>query len=186
MPDAFDQLGLPPRFDLTAAQVRAAYLARATAVHPDHAGGGASGAALPGALDGDSARLNHARATLADPEQRAEALLARLGGPAKETDRSLPDGFLMEMMDVREQLDASVSARDSAGVSRWLAWADERRARHVACVGELFFGAMGGGTTQADRSVLVALRRELNAWRYIERMIEQIDAPAGGGEPRGG
>lgn len=186
MPDAFDELGLPARFDLTAAQVRSAYLARAAAVHPDHAQGAGTG--LPGEQDGASARLNHARAVLSDPEQRGEALLARLGGPAKEADRSLPDGFLIEMMEVREQLDASVSAGDSSGVSRWVAWADERRAEHMARVGELFASVSGpaaGGAEPKDRTVLTRVRKELNAWRYIERMIEQIEMP-GGGEKRAG
>jgi hypothetical protein len=44
-------------------------------------------------------------------------------------------------------------------------------------------GAYAGKVTrlferQGDAGALVAIRRELNAWRYIERLIEQLD---GGG-----
>ncbi|MGH7130588.1 MAG: iron-sulfur cluster co-chaperone HscB C-terminal domain-containing protein [Phycisphaerales bacterium] len=164
--DAFDILGVAARFDLDLPAVQRAYLARSADVHPDRAG--EAGEQL-------AAELNDAKRVLEDPERRAGALLARLGGPSKEADRSLPDGFLMEMMELRESAEAAGASGDRAEVDRWIADAERRRKGHIESVGRAF-AAVGAAPT-GDQ--LRAIRRELNAWRYIERMIEQLD---GGGE----
>ena len=104
--DAFDVLGLSPRFDIERAQVQQAYLRAVSAAHPDLAGG-ESGARVTA--------INAARQALEDPEQRAALVLARLGGPGKDRDRSLPDGFLMAMMEAREALEPRATARASSG-----------------------------------------------------------------------
>ncbi|MFN0010789.1 MAG: iron-sulfur cluster co-chaperone HscB C-terminal domain-containing protein [Phycisphaerales bacterium] len=116
---------------------------------------------------------------LADPEQRANTLLCRLGGPAKEQDRSLPEGFLMEMMALRESIDAHLAAGDRSAVEAHLARAEESRGGHIRRVGELFRTVSAPGAP----ATLAAIRRELNAWRYIERLIEQIAARDSGGQP---
>jgi DnaJ-domain-containing protein 1 len=163
--DPFTTLGLPPRFDLGPAEVERAYLARVAAAHPDMRAG----------ADDSSADLNRARRELKDPESRASALLSLLGGPAKEDDKSLPPGLLMEMMEAREELAAAVSAgaRDDAAAERWESWATARRAAHQAAVAELF--AKIAALPPADPArepILRAVRVELNAWRYVERMLE--------------
>lgn len=160
MGDPFKILGLPPRFDLTPAEIQRAFLARSATLHPDRSTGD----------EALAAELNHARQTLADPEARARALLARAGG-TEDTDRSLPDGFLLTMMDARERLEAAQVEGDAAAVRAWLAWAEEQRGRHVGRV---------GGLLSEEPVPAGAVRRELNAWRYIERMIEQIEAGPSG------
>lgn len=166
--DPFDLLGVPPTFRLDGDALRRAWLVRAAGAHPDAAGEASAGLA---------ASLNDARATLADPEARANALLARLGGPSKEADNRLPDGFLVEIMGVREELEAAEESGDAAELARLWRWAEEAREGHIAAVGEAF--DVLGQAPAAD--ALAAIRRELNAWRYIERMLEQI----GPGGPTG-
>jgi curved DNA-binding protein CbpA len=163
-PDPFDTLGVPPTFDLTPAQLRTAFLARSGQLHPDVAAGAES----------EAAALNEAKRALDDPESRAEALLARLGGPAKHQDRSLPPAFLQEMLEIREQIDASRAT--PGGVEQWERWAAERRSQHIESVAYLFRNMDPG---RPDESALRAVRRELNMWRYVERLIEQLDS---GGE----
>ncbi|MFT3685780.1 MAG: iron-sulfur cluster co-chaperone HscB C-terminal domain-containing protein [Phycisphaerales bacterium] len=165
MPDAFDVLGLPAKFDLTPGEVRAAYLARVGA------GGGGNKAEGGSGEEGDAA-LNAAKMTLSDPEARANLLLSRFGGPSKEVSRDLPDGFLMQMMEVREDLEAAAERGDRAGVEKWLAWAEKERDGYVAQVGELFRRY----ETERSGKVLSEIRKTLNAWRYIERMVEQMEA----------
>ena len=162
--DAFEVLGLEARFDLTAEEVRAAYLARVGSVHPDR--GGEEGEGGEGA-----AKLNAAKMTLSDPESRANLLLARMGGPSKEVNRELPEGFLMTMMEAREKLEGAASRRDSAGIEKWRGWAAEERDGHIARVGALFEEAR----VKREGALLTAVRKELNAWRYIERMLEQVE-----------
>ena len=160
--DPFTTLGLEPRFDLTDAEIEAAYLARVSTAHPD--------AAPAGTTPADPAALNDARAALLDAERRANALLAHLGGPGPSEDKSLPDGFLMEMMEVRGEIEDAIASGGDAERARWEAWADEQRAEFVQDVTARFAAADG-----SQPEPLAAIRTRLNAWRYIERLIEQLD-----------
>ncbi len=160
----FERLGLARRFALAPADIQRAYMARMRLLHPD-------GAGVDADADDEAALLNEAKRTLEDPEKRAVCLLTLLGGPDASEDRALPDGFLMEMMDIRAQAEAAIEAGDSAEIRRFELWADERRSGHIASVGELFSKAANSD----DAGVLRSIRLELNAWRYIERMLEQLD-----------
>lgn len=114
------------------------------------------------------ARLNDAKAVLEDPERRANVLLQLLGGASKEQDKSLPEGFLSEMLEARQRMEEEIEAEGDAARRRWEEWAGERRAEYAARVGGLF-------QRGSDPETLRAIRVELNAWRYIERLIEQIE-----------
>ncbi|HEX8878320.1 MAG TPA: iron-sulfur cluster co-chaperone HscB C-terminal domain-containing protein [Phycisphaerales bacterium] len=153
MLDPFAILSLPRRFDLADAAIRRAFLTKVQSAHPD-AGG-----------DQDiGATLTQARDTLLNPESRADALLLLLGGPAKDADKSLPPGFLMEIMETREALDAALASKDIAELERLKAWATTERQNYIQTVAAAF----AAGETKN-------LRTTLNAWRYIERMLEQTD-----------
>lgn len=164
--DPFDVLGLPPTFDLTREQIERAYLAASRRLHPDLVG---SDPASQAESQGRSARLNQAAGRLRDTEARANALLARLGGASKEADKSLPAGFLQEILEVRMEIEEGRG--DPAQRERWERWAQEQREAYSARVSEMFrtLGERATGEALAD------IRRTLNAWRYIERLIEQLD-----------
>lgn len=115
--------------------------------------------------------MNAARRALSDPERRASTLLAALGGPSKEQDRSLPDGFLAEILETRESIEAARLSADASSRQQWERWAEARRGEFIARVGQMF-AALGPRPAGAD---LKAIRTQLNAWRYIERLIEQLD-----------
>ncbi|MFG0259012.1 MAG: iron-sulfur cluster co-chaperone HscB C-terminal domain-containing protein [Phycisphaerales bacterium JB041] len=164
--DPFETLGLEPCFDLDEADIQRAYLARAAACHPDLVGADPERAADAARL---SAALNRARAVLADPEDRAHALLERLGGGTGDQ-RELPEGFLMEMMETRMEVEAAAESGDAAELHRWREWARTERSRYIERLGGMFADL---GAPPAPDAVQ-EIRRELNAWRYIERMLEQI------------
>lgn len=168
--DPFTMLGLPARFDLSPGEVQSAYLARAAALHPDRA----LDPMAQADATGESARLNQARATLADDEQRANALLALLGGRAKEQDKSLPPGFLTEIMDVRQQMEEAMASGDAAKRAEMGAWAANQRMQYVDRLGATF-GEFTHAEPARKAAILTEARMHLNAWRYIERMIEQLD-----------
>lgn len=159
----FEALGIAPRFDLDQAQLRSAWLARSAALHPDRAAG--DNAERQHAL----ARVNQAMRTLSDPLHRAEALLEllRRAPEPPELAKRLPEGFLQQMLEVREE------AEGAAGedLLRWEKWGDERRAEYQARVADLFRHAQA---TPGKSEILDAIRVELNAWRYIHRMLQQI------------
>ena len=81
--DAFAVLGLEPSFEIAARDLRAAWMRRAAAAHPDAAGAVA-----------ESARVNDAMRVLSDPIQRAQALLELRGVRLSEA-RALPRAFLL-------------------------------------------------------------------------------------------
>jgi curved DNA-binding protein CbpA len=162
--DPFDLLGLPHDFDLDPARLARAYLTLAARLHPDVARDDPGSAAL-------AAAANKAKAILDDPERRANALLQRLGGPAKDADRALPDGFLMEILETREQIESAAASPDRAQIDHWRRWAADQRSRYIARASGLF----RQHTAAPDSATLRVIRQELNAWRYIERLIEQLE-----------
>jgi len=170
MSDAFEVLGLPVAFVTSPAQIQRAYMARAAAAHPDSAGltDGEAGA------EAASARLNQAKDTLLDDEQRAGVVLARLGGPAANQDRSLPPSLLADVMDKRSEFENAQGKGNAHAMEVLRDWANCQRQHRMATVSGLFekAAALPAGPDRA--SLLKAIRTELNAWRYIERMLEQV------------
>lgn len=162
--DPYEVLGLPRRFDLEPASITRAWLQRSAASHPDR---------QPDAADAarDMARLNAARQVLSDPEQRANTLLQLLGGPSKELDRSLPDGFLQSTLELREEIEELLASEQPGERDRLERWALEQREQYVAQVSALFAAVQAA----PDPSTLSRIRTLLNAWRYTERLIEQLD-----------
>lgn len=169
--DPFLLLGLPRRFDLEPAEIDAAYLARALESHPDAFGGVAPG------LAGDDAQamLNEAKDVLANPERRANTLLELLGGPTKEQNKSLPPAFLAEMMDMREEMESATATNDPSAIAAWRVRGEAERAKWMADAAARFRAVAASAVPSS--SELAAIRTALNAWRYIERMIEQLDHP---------
>src|SRR5262245_24186078 len=103
MNDHFHRLGLPRRFIVDAGELERAYLARSRAVHPDYHLAG-SAADLNASLE-LSAAVNEAYNILRDPFTRAEHLLALEGGPSASEQKQVPQAFLAEMLDAREQIE---------------------------------------------------------------------------------
>lgn len=158
----FSILGLQPAFDLDPKAVERAYLRQAARLHPDHAPDTADD-------DGAIAALNAARDQLLNPELRAGILLGLLGGPGASQDKSLPEGFLLEMLEARQLMEEELALNEAAARGKWRTWALDRRRGFCTRLAELF------GRVPGDPAALAAIRCELNAWRYIERMIEQLD-----------
>lgn len=177
MTDPFGALGFPKRFDLDPTAVRTAHLRRTALLHPDRLTDPLARAEAERVL----AELNQARDLLLDDERRANALLAALGGSPPESDRSLPDGFLVDMLEVREWMEEALASSDPARRSEVEAWADARRGEYRDEVARRFANAFAGvddaGTTSSPAlppADAAQIRTLLNAWRYIERMIEQL------------
>lgn len=78
----------------------------------------------------------------------------------------------MEMMEVREEMEAAKSSGDAAAMREWEEWAEHRRGEYQKRVGELFAGLSPGDSSST--AVLKRIKIELNGWRYIERLVEQL------------
>jgi hypothetical protein len=121
--------------------------------------------------------VNDAMRVLSDPIQRAQALLELRGAPEVEA-RSLPQGFLLEMMELRERADEC--AGDAVATARLRDEAASRRDAAVAEIAAIFAGS-GAGSIAPEHSGQVA--EQINIVRAFERMLEQLDREAGHGSP---
>ncbi|MBC8083075.1 MAG: co-chaperone Hsc20 [Hymenobacter sp.] len=101
-PDYFAFFGLPESFRPDEAALKRLYYAKSRETHPDfHATSSAENQAemlRQATLNTDAYR------TLTDPDQRMAYLLRRHGLLAEGKQEQLPPDFLMEMMDLNEQL----------------------------------------------------------------------------------
>ena len=170
--DHFEVLGLPARFDVDPAELDRRYLERSREVHPDRFAL-APAAERVAALQ-RSMTLNEAYKVLKRPISRAEHLLAHEGIAIGGNERIDP-AFLMEILELREELAEARAAGDLAKVGRL---EQEMKARHrdaVSALGPLF--------TRTERAVgeeRVAIFAEIKATlillRYVARYLEECEA----------
>jgi molecular chaperone HscB len=157
--DAFGLLGLEPRFDVDAATIERAFFAKAKELHPDRYQGPERIAALS-----RTRALNDAYQTLKRPIPRAEYLLSRAGVTIGDRE-PLDPAFLMEILELREQLSEAIAAQQTAEVNRLDGAIRARRDAAVATLPALF----------ATRD-LAGVKHTLIALRYLERYLEASDA----------
>lgn len=169
----FARMGIDPTFALDTDALQARFLALSAEHHPDRFSDPADQADAADRI----ARINEAYQTLSDPERRANALLAVLGGPAPEDDKSLPQDLLSEMIDIRERQEEATESGDEAKIRELADWARDRRDTSLKRIAMLFKMATMGDDVQQEK--LAIIRVELNALRYYERMIEQLPDLAG-------
>jgi len=166
MPDPFETLGLPRRYDLADTDLHAKFIQLSSAAHPDRY----TDPVQQADAAEHAAEINQAYAALKDPEKRADVLLTLQGGPAKDQDKSLPPDLLMDMIEIREQLEEAIEKNDQPELDKLRAWADAQRDEHLQKVAGLF----GDCPDYLPDDTGKAIRIELNTLRYIQRMLEQM------------
>lgn len=158
----FQRLGMPVAFELDPAILQSHYLAAARLTHPDLADPDEESQVQ--AME-QSAAVNEAYRILSDPTQRAEYLLHLLGGPSAQDDHSLPGGFLDHVLATREQLTEAEAAGHEAAANSLLASVREEAAQRLTAIAQDF--------REAAPDSLPRIRRNLNALRYLQRILEQ-------------
>jgi molecular chaperone HscB len=164
----FELFGLPPQFELDAAEVRRRYLELSREVHPDRLGGDPAQQVEAQRV---AARLNAAYATLTDPLARAEYLLEHSGGASAAQDKTVAAAVLAESLELSEQIAEARSAGDSAVLANCrtrIRAESERRGAEIAARARLLPG---------DESLRAGLRAELNAAKYYLRLREALEKP---------
>jgi molecular chaperone HscB len=96
--DYFKILGLKPRFEVDASALKKAYYRASRSTHPDHHG-----------VDNDdvmlrSSQVNLAYKILRNKDSRVQYILEQEGLITEDKQLTVPQDFLMEMMDVNEAL----------------------------------------------------------------------------------
>jgi hypothetical protein len=75
----------------------------------------------------------------------------------------------MEILEVRGDMESALASGDPAERDRVQGWAESERSRLRELVRSLFEEFQRGEDRASD------IRLQLNVWRYIERMIEQLN-----------
>ena len=160
--DPFALLGLPVAYEVDLAALERAFFERSKAVHPDRVAG-APAAERVAALSRARA-LNDAYQLIKKPASRAEYLLARAGVTIGDNER-LDPAFLMEILELREELAGARVAGELARVEQLQRAMQARRAEALDALPGLFAA-----------HDLAAIKQRLIVLRYIHRYLEECDA----------
>jgi molecular chaperone HscB len=113
MQNHFELFGLAPAFALEPEALERSYRGIQSKVHPDrfaHAGDAERRASLQW-----TTRVNEAYRTLKDPVQRGKHILELHGvDVAFETNTQMPSDFLVQQLELREELEAATAAKDAS------------------------------------------------------------------------
>lgn len=164
-------LGLEPCWRVDAGELQKRLVRLSRLMHPDFF------AAAPQAardLAGrNSARLNDAYATLLDPARRTEWILADRGAPSAQAERTMPQSFLMQVLEWNESLDAARETQGAARTSALQSLLTELSPQREALLVRL--GSLLEPLPAPGSPALLAARRELNALAYLDRALAQIE-----------
>jgi molecular chaperone HscB len=161
----FELFGLAPAFSLDEEVLEKAYREIQSRVHPDrfaHAGDAERRASLQW-----TTRVNEAYRTLKDPVQRGKHLLELHGvDVAFETNTQMPTDFLMQQLELREELESAVKEKDSSRLDRLRSSLGASRKNLEKQIGEAI-------DAQKDYPAAAALVRKL---MFLDKLDAEIDA----------
>jgi molecular chaperone HscB len=160
--DPFALLGLPPAYEVDLAALEQAFFERSKQLHPDRVAG--APAAERVAQLSRSRALNDAYQLIKKPIPRAEYLLARAGVTIGDNER-LDPAFLMEILELREELAGARVAGDTELVARLQRTMQARRMQALEALPALF-----------SANDFAAIKDRLILLRYINRYLEECDA----------
>lgn len=167
--NAFELLGMKASFDIDSDALEKKYMQLCFEHHPDKF----TDPIEQIEASETSAEINAAYQAIKEPESRANVLLSVLGGPDSSDDKSLPPTLLVDMLEIREEMEAAQYSQDTTKLTELKQWANTERQAYLNRVRELFKQVETADKT--NEKTLQSIRMQLNALRYIERMIEQLD-----------
>jgi molecular chaperone HscB len=177
----FAALDLPVAYQLDAAQLRKAYLLRSRELHPDHQDPN-DPAAQERAL-ALTAYLNAAQKTLSKPDTRLAYLLKLQGllegDERADARRQMPQEFLMEMLELNEQLSELEAGGDAAALGAFRAQVqgqEQQVLAEIASQMQAFDAAGDGPNPDATRhAVLQGVLGLYLQLRYYLRLSERLN-----------
>lgn len=167
-PDYFALFGLPESFEVDTEALAERYRELQREAHPDrHAGGDDRERRL--AVQ-EAANINEGYRVLKDPVARARHLLERRGLPMNdETDTTMDPSFLMQQMELREQLAAVRQADDP------FAALDELR-RTVDGAAREQREALAADFTDGSQEALERAREGVRKLQFLHKLAAEADA----------
>lgn len=166
----YELFGIPLAFDVDTKDLRRRSLRISRDIHPDFFG--TAGDDVRALAERNSARLNGAFDVLADDAARADWIVRHLGGPDEQTERAMPQAFLMEVLEWNEVLEearASTTVLDPR-LAALRTELEARRSTEIAAVRALLTQLPARASTDLKR-----VRQHLNAVRYVDRALGDIE-----------
>ncbi|SEL61249.1 Co-chaperone protein HscB [Stigmatella aurantiaca] len=171
----FDMFELTPTYDVDVPKLERQFRDLSLQLHPDRfAQAGPKERRL--SLEQTTA-LNEAYKTLKDPARRAFYLLKLHGVDMERDDASaqkrMPQAFLEEVLELREELELAVKARD---LTRAQAMAVDVTARQREAQAEAAEALRALTNTPADAEQVKKASHALGRVRYFTRFLEEVEA----------
>ena len=169
--DFFEVLGFPISFEIKSAELELRYQELSLELHPDFYGSSPEAEKL--LSETATAILNSAYKTLREPTLRADYLLHLLTEKQKLDERSLPEGFLAKMFFMQEKLDELLDSGNTVKLSSMRKDLQKKKRDIEADYAPLF---RKYEDDPEDTVIPQQLQTNLNAERYLRRLIERIPA----------
>jgi molecular chaperone HscB len=165
MQNHFELFGLAPAFALEPEALERSYRGIQSKVHPDrfaHAGDAERRASLQW-----TTRVNEAYRTLKDPVQRGKHILELHGvDVAFETNTQMPSDFLVQQLELREELEEATGGKDASRLDRLRSGLHAQKESLERQIGEAI-------DTNKDYAGAAELVRKL---MFLDRLETEIDA----------
>lgn len=172
-PTPFRTLGLEPHWTLDRDDLQKRLLRFTRLLHPDFFATAES--AERERAERGTALVNRAHEVLVDDVARADWLVNHLAGPSEQEERQMPQAFLMEVLEWNETLEeARESALGSDERAALPAFAERLRAERAEILESL--GDKLDPLPASGAEVLRDVRRDLNAVRYLDRALNELES----------
>ncbi len=167
--DFFEVMGFPITFEMTKEEIEERYKQLSLELHPDFYG--TAPEYEKRLSETASAILNTAYNTLKVTASRAAYMLYLSSKGKKLNQKSLPDGFLQEIFFLQESLDELLNSNNLVAITEMQIELKKRYSqvenRFLPLFKEL-------NTDLENEHILQQLQTQLNAERYLRRLLEKI------------
>ena len=169
--DHFKVMGLPHCFEIDSVELENRYQRLTLEMHPDFFG--AAPEKQKRLSEKSSVMLNAAYSSLREPASRARYLLSLFArGKNLQTD-ALPEGFLQEMFTLQVELDEMLESCDKSELCKMK---DDLQNRYASIKSNYVALFKKFETSPENTEILQQLQTELNAERYLRRLLDRINS----------
>ena len=169
--DHFKVMGLPRSFEIDSAELENLYQRLTLEMHPDYFVEAPE--KQKHLSEKSSVMLNAAYSTLREPSSRAKYLLPLLDREKSLKTDALPERFLQEMFTFQESLDEMLESGDQSALCKMNEDLQNRHTFIESNYADLF---KKFETSPENHEILQLLQTQLNAERYLRRLLDRINS----------
>ena len=169
--DHFEVMGLPHCFEIDSVELENRYQRLTLEMHPDFFVAAPEKQKL--LSEKSSVMLNAAYSYLREPASRARYLLSLFAREKNLQTEALPEGFLQEMFTLQESLDEMLESCDQSDLFKMNEDLQNRYASIESNYAALF---KKFETSPENTEILQQLQTQLNAERYLRRLLDRINS----------